>query len=540
MWMLAKANGYALDAGGSRFDAVVCDGDRVVAVGTEADLRLQFGARLERVCDVDGATVLPGFIDSHLHVAALGEQAVRLDVSGVHSAAELLDRVAARAAKAAPGTWILGGGWDDNRFAVPGLPTLDELDRAAGGRPLLLTRVCHHAYLANRAAFAAAGLGDQPADPPDGRYGRDAAGRLNGLVYENASRPLLRAVPARSPAEWRAVVKAGMQRALSHGITAVHTDDVRSLGSFQAVWETYWGLIHEDGVRLRVHELVDWHALDEYRSVLSALPGPDAWLDRGAAKLFSDGALGGRTAWLSAPYTDDAATSGTPMYSPDELAQRVAKAHANGFGAAIHAIGDAAVDVALRAMAASPRAVQRDRLIHAEIVRPDLVERMRGLGEQLAVDVQPRFTVSDFPWIVDRIGPERARLACAWQTLRGAGLHLAGGSDAPIEPVAPLLGVHAAVFRRLPGADHPGYEMQEALDVVAALRLFTQDAAYAAGREHEQGVVAPGFLADFTVVDGDVVADPERLASARVLYTIVGGEVASAAEGAAGAAGAAG
>jgi len=531
MWMLTHANGYTLDRQQSRFDALVWDAGRVVAVGEEAELRLQFGQRINRVTNVEGATVLPGFIDSHLHVAGLGEQMTKLDLTGTRSAHDLLTRIRNWASHLPVDAWVEGGGWDDNRFAEAGMPTLDELDCAAGGRPLLLTRICHHAYLVNRVAFAAAGLGANPANPVDGRYGRDAQGQLSGIVYENAARPLLRAIPAKTPEQWKASVRSGMELALAAGITAVHTDDVRNLGSFAAVWQTYYSLIHQDGVRLRVHELVDWHAVDECLQALTELPAPDDWLQRGAAKLFADGAMGGRTAWLAAPYTDQPGWYGTPMYERDVLFERVRIAHEQGFGAAIHAIGDAAVDAALAAFAAAPAVAQRDRLIHAEVIRPDLVPRMQALGSQLAIDIQPRFTVSDFPWIAARVGAKRAAFTCAWRTLQRAGLHLAGGSDAPIEPVAPMLGMHAAITRRRPGSDFGGYQLQEALDVHSALRLFTQDAAFAAGRAHEQGVIAPGWLADFTVVSEDVVEHPEALLSAEVRYTIVGGEIAYSADG---------
>lgn len=532
MWMMTNANGYTLDTRQSRFDAVVWNHGRVVAVGQESELRLQLGQHIDRVINVEGATVLPGFIDSHLHVAALGEQTSKLDLTGTRSASELLARVHNWAMLLPADAWVEGGGWDDNRFDERLLPTLDELDAAAGGRPVLLTRICHHAYLANRAAFAKAGLGQRPADIPDGSYGRDANGELSGIVYENAALPLLRAIPAKTFAQWKDAVRIGMQQALAAGITTVHTDDVRSLGSFDAVWTAYHSLIHEEGVRLRVHELVDWHVIDECREVLKTSPAPDEWLEHGAAKLFADGAMGGRTAWLGAPYTDAPGWYGSPMYDRETLLDRVRIAHQKGFGAAVHAIGDAAVDMALAAFGQAPPVAKRDRLVHAELIRPDLVERMQTFGEQLAIDIQPRFTVSDFPWIVERVGIERAAFACAWNTLQQANLHLAGGSDAPIEPVSPMLGMHAAIARRLPGSDYAGYQMQEALDVVSALRLFGHNAAFAAGREHEQGTITRGWLADFTVVSEDVVANPEALVSAQVQYTIVGGHVAYSTSGA--------
>jgi predicted amidohydrolase YtcJ len=533
VWMLKNANGYTLDGTGRTFDAVVVDEDRIVAVGSGPDLALQCAGRIDRVLDVAGATVLPGFVDSHLHVSGVGEQSLQLDVTGVRHRRELLERIAAYANQLAKDAWILGGGWNENQWEDKTLPSIEELDAAAGGRPLLLYRICHHVYLANTAAFAAAGLDDHAANPPDGAYGRDAQGRLNGLVYDNASAPIWKAVPKRTYANWYKAFHAGMEAALRAGITAVHTDDVRGPQNFTVMWELYHRLIHEDGVRLRVHALVDWHYLDECREAMTELPKPNEWLELGDAKLFSDGALGGRTAWLLDDYADQPGWRGTPMYSREELVERVRMAHEKGFGAAIHAIGDAGLEATVAALEAAPPVAMRDRIIHAEVVNPDLVQRMVQLGDRVVLDIQPRFTVSDFPWIIERIGAERARLACAWRTLKEAGLRLAGGSDAPIEPMEPLLGMHAAVVRRQPYADGPGFGLEQAFTPLEALKLFTHDACFANGAEHSKGLIAPGYVADFTIVDRDI-ADPAQaddIRDARVLYTIVGGAVAYAADG---------
>ncbi|WDL95458.1 amidohydrolase [Alicyclobacillus sp. ALC3] len=571
MWLLTGANGYCFDHENTRFDAVVVDGASIAAVGTATELRLQFAGHIERTLDVGGATVIPGLVDSHLHVAALGEQSLALDLTGVGSRGELLARVTRHASKLAPGAWVQGSGWDDNRMQG-GVPTIDELDHAAGGRPVLLTRVCRHAYLANRVAFERAGLSASLPDPVDGRYGRDASGKLNGWVYENAARPFLRAIPSWTEVDWEHALEVGMRSALAVGVTAVHTDDTRNLGGFAPTWRLYRRLL-ERGVRLRVHELVDWHVLSEARMVLlggeghttaaqahdtrqrSGQTGSSSeglthnggmrlsgrndldladWLEVGAAKLFSDGAFGGRTAWLSAPYSDASETAGTPMYTVEELTERVQQARRLGFPVAIHCIGDAALDAVLTALERAGRPtraitpVARDRIIHAELVRPDLLHRMARLGESAVIDVQPRFVPSDFPWVADRLGPERAASVGAWRTMRARGLHLAGGSDAPIEPVSPLLGVHAAVTRRQPDGTEPGYNLAEALTPVEAIQLFTSDACFANGSEGRKGRIVAGTLADFTVIDRDVVEPrhPDDIRDAKVLRTIVGGETA--------------
>lgn len=532
MWMLTGANGYAMDEKCTRFRAVVIEGERIVAVGDEAELRLQYGARVERIIDVGGATVLPGLVDNHLHVAGVGEQSMKLDLEGTYSADDMLARIEAFAVRLPADAWVLGSGWNDNLFVQPGVPTRAQLDVAAGGRPVFLTRVCRHAYLANSAAFAAAGLTDETANPSDGTYGKDADGTLNGWVYENASRPLFTAMPKWSKEMWKKALQSGMNQCLAAGVTAVHTDDVRYFGDFADTWQAYHAL-QVEGLRLRVHELVDFDHIDACLAAMPHLPAQTDWLQRGAAKLFSDGAFGGRTAWLLEPYTDAVDERGLPIYPPDELKHRVRSAHERGFAVAIHAIGDAALAATLEAMAEGPRVKQRDRVIHAELIQPHLVERMVQLGEQIVVDIQPRFAVSDFPWVANRVGPHRSHLVCAWRTLWDAGLALGGGSDAPIEPVSPLLGIHAAVTRRAPFTNGPVYHPEQALTVEEAVRLFTQYASIASDQHTYKGVIAPNWLADFTILDRDILHERhvDDIRDAKVNYTVVGGQFAYAGNG---------
>lgn len=537
MWMLTSANGYSLNPQLPTFEAMVIDGGKIVALGQQSEIMLQYGTKVDKVVDLAGATVLPGLVDSHLHVSLVGEQALRLDLSSAQSKEEMLYLIRNQAQTLDAHEWLLGGGFDDNKLAGGRTPSLSELDEAAGGRPLLLTRICQHAFLANTRAFALAGITSSTKNPADGRYGRDASGQLNGWVYENAAKPLLQAVPRRSRQEQKRILRLGMEAALRQGITAVHTDDTRVLHGFVPTWDAYYGLIAEEHLYLRVHQLVDYSYLSERVEAMSQMPSLPGWLEAGAVKMFSDGAFGGRTAWLSESYSDAENWFGTPIFAQDELNERVQTVHRHGLPAAIHAIGDAALDAVLTALEGAARIHDRDRIVHAELVRKDLLARMSQLGESLAVDVQPRFTVSDFPWVRDRVGPERAPFVNALRQMKQSGLHLAGGSDAPIEPVSPLLGMHAAVTRRKPfdalgtgkgTGNVSGYEMQEALSMEEALRLFTQDACFANGSEQNKGVLAPGWEADVTILDRDVLAseDPDELLRANVLYTIVGGQMA--------------
>ncbi len=527
--MLTGANGYAMDEANTKFDAMVIEGDTILAIGSKADLRLQFGTKVTKTVDVNGATVIPGLVDNHLHLSGVGEQLMRLDLTGTKSKAELLLRIRAWAANLPEGAWIQGVGWDENQFHDQQIPSIEELDAASLGHPLLLMRVCRHVLLANHQAFHLAGLGEQPSDPEGGAYGRDVHGKLNGLVYEErAFRPLLSVIPTWTSSDWQKALKMAINHSLSFGLTAVHTDDTRYMGGFISTWNLYQQLLNEGNMRLRVHELVGEAFVKEYISFHKEMPPEDDWFSVGAVKLFADGSFGGRTAWLSEPYADLPGVSGLPIDAPDVLRDKVYRLHEAGLPVAIHAIGDAALEAALSAIEGAPEVKRRDRIVHAELIRPDLVNRMAMLGDRLAIDIQPRFAVSDFPWLINRIGRERSAYACAWNTMKQAGLHVGGGSDAPIEPVNPLLGIHAAVTRNKPDQAGKGYLMEQAMSPYAAVKLFTHDGSFAIGAEEKKGCLLPGWQADVTVLDRDIVASQstDDIRDAKVLSTIVGGQVA--------------
>ncbi len=531
--MLTGANGYAMDLADTRFDGLVVEGEKILAIGNAEDLRLQFGAVVTKILDVNGATVIPGLVDNHLHLSGVGEQLLRLDLTGTTSKGEFLARVRAWAVSLPDDAWIIGAGWDEFQIRDRQIPNIEELDAASLGRPLLLMRVCRHVLLANRLAFALSGLGEHPADPEGGAYGRDDRGHLNGLVYEErAFQPFFSVLPKWTSANWKHALKIAMQHSLASGLTAVHSDDTRYVGGVAATWQVYRNLLDEDHRRLRVHELIGDLYVDEFRNLVNDLPAQDEWLSSGAVKLFADGSFGGRTAWLSHPYEDAPNEYGLPIYSPDQLRQRVRELHDAGLPVAIHAIGDAALDMAVQSIEMAPRIHRRDRIVHAELIRPDLVERMTRLGDRLAIDIQPRFAASDFPWVIDRVGKERAAYVCAWKTMKQAGLHVGGGSDAPVEPIHPLLGIHAAVTRRSPFANGDGHFVNQSLSPKEAVVLFTQEASFAIGIEDKKGRLLPGWLADLTILDRDIVnpTETDDIRDAKVLYTIVGGAIAHSIE----------
>lgn len=498
---------------------------RILAVGSTDDIRLQFGRAGAQEIDLAGATVLPGLIDNHLHVSNHGIKLTTLDFTNAKDSREMLRLLSEKAAQTPPGEWIQGVCWSENNFADRHIPTLAELDAAAPNHPVFLWRICNHAYLANTLAFERSGVTKTTPNPADGAYGRDANGNLNGMIYENASQPLKNAIPKRTCAELKDSLRRGIQDALRCGITSVHTEDLRYLDGFDNTWKLYRELIIEEDLRLRSNLLIYYPHLDELKAAGLTTGDGDEFVNIGAMKIFADGAMGGRTALMSQAFADDPGNFGTAIHSQEELNDLAAKARAHGMPIAVHAIGDAAADMVLEAMEKNPNANHRHRLIHAQVLRPEQIERMQRFGDRLALDIQPRFLAGDYPWVLERIPQALQPLSYAWKTLLEAGLLCGGGSDAPIEPLEPLLGLHAAVTRKRPDETHGGYQPEQKLTMEEAVRLFTVGGTYATQEEAVKGTITPGKYADLTILDRDIFHEhPDVLLETNVLRTVIGGK----------------
>lgn len=515
-------------------EAVAVTAGRITAVGSAAAVKEHIGAHTT-VIDTTGLTVVPGLTDTHLHLLAYGLALQQVDLNGVRSLAELRQRVAAfiDAHHIPPGQWVRGRGWDQNVLAEKRLPTKEDLAGAAPHNPVLLSRVCGHAAVLNEAALAAAGLNAASPDPEGGSLQRRADGALTGVVFElGAISRVQQAIPPAGEAELEAALALATQRAAAAGLTAVHSDDLGYSGGFSQTVAAYSHLADQGKLPLRVYLELLVGSAAELAEVLAAActwRSPSELIRVGPIKIVSDGSLGARTAALEEPYGDAPGERGRMNYSTEELKDMVRQAHDAGFQVAVHVIGDRAARLALAAIEEAqmlrPRPEARHRLVHCQIMSPRLWAQMRLLG--VAGDVQPRFVASDWPMVADRVGAERARTSYAWRTMLAHGLHLAGGSDCPVEPLDPLLGLHAAVTRtNTAGEPAGGWQPQERLDPLAALGLFTTGAAYVAYREKECGCIAPGYVADLTAFAGDYLQSPAAAALANdVRLTVTAGRI---------------
>ena len=461
-----------------------------------------------------------GWIDCHVHFMWWAIQMGQIDLRDAATIDDALAAIAVQTRTLAAGTWLQGGRFDKNRWGR--WPTAAELDRVTAGRPAALRSRDGHSRWLNSAALAAAGIDRSTRSPAGGAIERDVHGEATGILKENANWLADAVVPAPGDAECFAAIERGQAEAHRRGIVGI--EDLESASAFRA-----FGRSHERGeLALRVTMGIPYGGLDAAIDLGVRTGLGDEWLRIGHLKIFSDGALGSQTAALEEPYagSDD---RGLLTIEPQVLGAAVERAAAAGIAVAIHAIGDRAVRVALDAIAPT-RATHpalRQRVEHVQLVRAADIRRFGELG--VIPSMQPIHAPSDRD-LVDRYwGAERAARAYPWRSLAAAGAVLAFGSDAPVEPIDPLRGIHAAVDRRRPG-DPDRWQGQEALSLDAALAGYTSGAAHATGRERDTGTLAVGMRADATVIDRDLAAlPPAEWIDAGVRATIVDGKVRYAA-----------
>ena len=511
-------------AGAMAFD----DAGAILAVGEAGALHARWpdATRL----DLGSATVIPGLIDAHGHVAGLGLSRMRVELEGTRDKAEVLARLRAFADSLQPGDWLLGRGWDQNDWPEQVFPTAADLDAAFPDRPVWLERIDGHAGWANSAALRATGqdldAGGTRGDwhPAGGRIVRDAQGRATGVLVDGAMALVDGVLPAMDVASAERALSSGMQEAVRHGLTGVHDAGV-SLLQMQA----YRNLADRGEMPLRIHAMADGDS-----EALAWLCREGAYRHAGgrlqmrAVKLYVDGALGSRGAALLEDYSDDPGNRGLVLMSPDQLGEAVAKARDCGIQVATHAIGDRGnrlvLDAYEAALAGHPGL--RWRIEHAQVLAPEDLPRLAGLG--VIASMQPTHATSDMPWARERLGPDRIHGAYAWRSLRDSGARLALGSDFPVESVDPRLGLYAAATRTdAAGEPIGGWLPGEVLTPFEALRGFTRDAAWAGFAEAETGTLAEGLRADFVVVAEDPLAIPATgLDDLTVLSTWVDGRAA--------------
>ena len=478
----------------------------------------------DRRVDLGGRTVLPGLIDAHGHVMGLGLAALQLDLVGTSSVGDLQQRLRTYATSRPTDPWIVGRGWNQELWPEARFPTAADLDAAVSDRPVTLERVDGHALVANSAALKAAGITSATKDPVGGKIERDANGNPTGLLVDAAMELVTSKVPPPSPKQLDQALSKAQDLLLGFGITAV-----ADMGTSDADLRTIIRACGAGGDNLRMRIMS--YVTPDLPSVLGARSG-DSWLcsDQmwtGGVKLYTDGALGSRGAYLKQPYADAPDTRGLRFLTDAELHDQAGKAAALGYQLAIHAIGDAANAQVISEYESLSRQYgpnRRWRIEHFQIADPADIRRLDPAG--IIASMQPTHQTSDRLMAEKRLGQDRLGGAYAWQSVIRSGARIAFGSDFPVESPNPFPGLAAAISRQdMNGQPPGGWLPEQRVSFEQALSGFTRDAAYAGFAEQKFGALEPGKWADFIVVDRDVsAADPQALARTQVMETWVAGK----------------
>lgn len=518
--VLYNGNIHTMDPARPRATALAIAGNRIVAVGDDAEMQALVAPDGQAV-NLEGRTAVPAFTDSHLHFMSWGLSLRQIDLAGVPALEEALGRVATRAEVTPAGQWLTGRGWDHSLWSGGGFPTRHDLDRVAPDHPVWLRRKCGHAGWANSRALALAGVTAATPDPPGGAIERDAGGEPTGILKDTAMDLVSSLIQEPTLAEAAEAIQAATAAAHRHGLVNVHTmEGPAALRAFQH--------LHGGGeLQMRVLIQVPEENLEAaVRLGLRSGLG-DEWLRIGGVKIFADGALGARTAAMLAPYEGYPGDRGIVIADGEALTAMVRQASRAGLAAFVHAIGDRANRDVLDAVEASRRAGEglhlRHRIEHAQLLSPDDVPRLARLG--IVASMQPLHATQDM-LLADALWGARCAGAYAWRSVLDSGAVLAFGSDAPVEDLSVIAGIHAAVTRRRPdGSPGPeGWIPGERLSAEEALRAYTVGAAYAGGEEAIKGSLSPGKLADVAVLSRDILAiPPDEILETEVVATLLDG-----------------
>ncbi len=517
------AQGWHPDA-----QAVAVRGGKILFVGSSEEAKRYVGSST-RVMDVAGATVLPGLIDSHTHVAGLGQQEVQINLTGVATEEEAVQRVVDGAKDVPKGQWILARGWDDSDWASH-YPTWDLLSEKFPDNPVLMGSLHGYALWANKKAFEVAGITRDTAPPSGGRILKDGKGNLTGVLVDRAAKLLTDAVPPPTDEQYEGWVRAGLERMARDGYVAVH-----EAGADRRLMAAFESLEAAGTLPIRVYAMLSARDPELCREWMKKGPDEDneKMLITRSVKAFYDGALGSRGAKLLEDYSDMPGHKGSAGGEYGFDTELVSEMMHSGFQVAVHAIGDAAnretLDFLQSVIEKYPETRNlRNRIEHAQVVSPEDVPRFAELD--VIASMEPAHCAEDQRWAEARLGPERVKGAYAWRTLRKAGARLAFNSDLSGSDHDIFYGLHSAITRKDRQENPPeGWYPEQKMTPEEAVRGYTIWGAYAGHLEKETGTLEPGKWADISVIDIDPLVvgetDPAGLFRGKIVATIVGGKV---------------
>ncbi len=505
-------------------DAMLITDGKIAALGSLTQLARQ--APNTKQLDLIGKTVLPGFIDSHVHVRELGMDASKADLVGVRSIEDIVDRLSESYPDPMPGEWLVGQGWDEGWFASAGYPDRAQLDAAFPNNPVHLESLHGFAGFYNGKALEIAQITDTTPNPDVGQILRRPDGSATGVMLTLAQDLVNRHIPSASIEARKDAIIKGLQIMVKAGVTSVH-----EAGMTDADTQAFLELANEGQLPVRVYGMLNGNdkKLMTHWFNRGIYEQPDAMFAVRSIKVFYDGSLGSRTALMQEPYSDDpSAANPTERITPDQLTWLADNAAENGFQMAVHAIGDEGNNRTLtiyeKALSPYPLQDHRWRIEHAQVVLPDFFERSAKLG--VISSVQSSHAVGDSGWAEDRVGPDRIAYAYAWRKMLDAGVPVILNSDLPGEPWEPMQTAYFAVTRNT--LDNPlgeGWYTEEALTAQEALNAMTKAGAHAAFQDDMLGSLDVGNWADFVILDADpITVDPAALKDISVVSTWVAGQ----------------
>jgi predicted amidohydrolase YtcJ len=522
--ILTNAKIWTVDPERPTAEAVAIIGDRIVAVGSAADIDRWRGSAT-KIIDGGGKLVLPGFDDAHVHFSTGGEQLDSVDLRDANSQEEFRKRIAARA-QHRPKEWMTGGDWDDQRWTPAKLPTKELIDAVTPNTPVFVNRYDEHMALGNSVALKIAGITKATKAPPGGEIVHDANGEPTGVLKDAAMDLVYSKIPPLSRAADTRSIRRAMAHAARLGVTSV-----QDMAVSYADMSIYSELAEKNELTTRIYVaplIANWE--DQAKiGIRHAFGTP--YLRIGALKGFADGSLGSTTAYFFQPYTDNPKTRGLladDMIPLTKMRDRLIGLDAAGLQACVHAIGDAAIsdvlDLYQEVVNKNGPKDRRFRIEHAQHMAPKDFDRFRQLD--VIASVQPYHAIDDGRWAEKRIGPERARTTYAFRTFLNDKVRLAFGTDWPVAPLNPMLSIYAAVTRETLDEKNPdGWYPEQKLKVAEAVEAYTMGAAYAEFQEKEKGSITPGKFADMVILSDDIFAiKPDAIKDVTVEMTLVGGK----------------
>jgi predicted amidohydrolase YtcJ len=524
--IITNAAVYTVDKQHPKAEAVAVIGDRIVALGSRADIDLWRGPKT-KVIDAGGKLLLPGFNDAHVHFMQGGAQLEQVQLTDALTPEEFAKRIAAQVKNTPKGEWILGGRWDETKWPDQQLPSKDLVDPITGDIPMFVERYDGHEALANSTAMKLAGVDAKTADVPGGVIMRDTTGNPTGIFKDAAQELIYKVIPPMSHERRLRAARRALEHAASLGVTSVQHMNPEFVDV-----AAYSELAEKGELTTRIYAVpmeTNWQ--DQAKVGIRHAWG-SSYLRLGAVKGYADGSLGSRTAYMFEPFADDPENRGLlsdEMHPPTAMRDRLMQADAAGLQLRVHAIGDRAISMMLDIFADIEKAHgyhdQRFTIEHAQHMAQKDFARFASL--HVIASMQPYHAIDDGRWAEKRLGHDRTRYSYAWRSFLNHGVKLALGTDWPVAPLNPILGLYAAVTRAtLDGKNPDGWIPEEKITLPEAVEAYTMGSAFTEFQEHKKGSITPGKLADMVILSDNIFDfKPEAIRNVKVETTIVGGKV---------------